>query len=329
MVVLVSSSPSSAGLYTLNSIRTFFIVALLLANTWSLICATEQINTDWTSPPKTVWASKRDTSSLYNDKTYTLKVVLVERVNNMCAGANKNTSNFSASPCLNNTSDNATGALTSLPKHLYFSDDNIVSVAAYSCLFVVAACGNLTVFITLFRNRSTKSRINLFIMHLAIADLIVTFVMLPLEIAWNATVAWLAGDIACRLLTFFRAIGFYLSSFILVSISLDRYFAIMRPLSITDADARARMMLMVSWSLSIIASIPQLVCSNYPSRYSFLIQAYCFHARLLTTIYAVNCHCSSGKRTLFLNILCPRTFGNIGTTPVCIFMPRMSSVPPT
>lgn len=148
------------------------------------------------------------------------------------------------------------------PRELYFSDDSAVSVIAYSCLFVVAACGNLTVFITLFRNRSIKSRVNLFIMHLAIADLLVTFMMLPLEIAWHATVAWLAGDAACRMMMYFRAFGFYLSSCILVTISLDRYFAIMRPLSMSDATRRGKIMLVFSWAFSIISSIPQ-VCLSF------------------------------------------------------------------
>lgn len=197
------------------------------------------------------------------DPNYKLLVVVIAASANMTPDFNQSQSRKSSLDyCLNLTvaqiQDNFTECLPPLPKHLYFTDDNIVSVAAYSCMFVVAACGNLTVFITLFRNRRVKSRINLFIMHLAISDLIVTFVMLPLEIAWNSTVAWLAGDIACRLLTFFRAVGFYLSSFILVSISLDRYFAIMRPLSITDADMRAKMMLLISWLLSIIASVPQV-----------------------------------------------------------------------
>lgn len=196
------------------------------------------------------------------NQNFELQIVVVPDSKNMAGERNESLSNSSFSYCLNLTltqiQDNFTECLPPLPKHLYFTDDNIVSVVAYSCMFVVAACGNLTVFITLFRNRSAKSRINMFIMHLAIADLIVTFIMLPLEIAWNSTVAWLAGDVACRLLTFFRAVGFYVSSFILVSISLDRYFAIMRPLSITDADTRAKMMLFISWLLSIIASIPQV-----------------------------------------------------------------------
>ncbi len=145
-----------------------------------------------------------------------------------------------------------------LPREITFNDDNLVSVIAYSCLFIVAACGNLTVFITLFRNRNIKSRVNLFIMHLSIADLIVTFVMLPLETAWNVTVAWKAGEVACRILMFFRAFGLYLSSFTLVTISLDRYFAIMRPLSLNDADKRGKIMLVLAWVFSFVASIPQV-----------------------------------------------------------------------
>nr|CAP19988.1 G protein coupled receptor [Crassostrea gigas] len=154
--------------------------------------------------------------------------------------------------CQNNTTE-------MLPMDLVFTDENMVTIVAYTCMFIVAACGNLTVFITLFRNRNIKSRVNQFIFHLSIADLVVTFIMLPLEIIWNITVAWKAGDPACRILMFFRILGLYLSSFILVTISLDRYFAIVHPLSLNDADKRGRIMLILAWCFSIVASIPQSV----------------------------------------------------------------------
>ena len=50
----------------------------------------------------------------------------------------------------------------------------------------------------------------------------VTFLMMPLEIGWNVTVTWQAGDSTCRIMSFFRTFGLYLSSFVIVSISLDR-----------------------------------------------------------------------------------------------------------
>lgn len=145
-----------------------------------------------------------------------------------------------------------------LPREMTFNDDGVLSVIAYSCLFVIAATGNLTVLITLLRSRSIKSRVNTYILHLSIADLIVAFIMLPLEIVWNITVSWEAGDAACRILMFFRALGFYLSSFILVTISLDRYFSIVHPMSIHDAERRGKIMISLAWALSVIASLPQV-----------------------------------------------------------------------
>lgn len=145
-----------------------------------------------------------------------------------------------------------------LPAEMRFGIHHVVFIAAYSCFFVIAAVGNLTVFITLFRNRNDKSRVNMFIMHLAIADLIVTFIMMPLEIGWHATVEWLAGDTACRILMFFRTFGLYLSSFVLVVISLDRYFAILHPLSLNDADKRGKIMLCFAWLFSAVSSAPQV-----------------------------------------------------------------------
>ena len=156
---------------------------------------------------------------------------------------------------------------THLPREMTFNDDSLVSVIAYSVLFVIAAFGNLTVFITLFRNRHRKSRVNLFIMHLNIADLNVTFVMLPLEIGWHVTVYWRAGDVPCRMLMFCRAFGFYLSSFILVTISLDRYFAILHPLSLNDADKRGKLMLALAWLFSFVASIPQVSHIYYHDKF--------------------------------------------------------------
>ena len=168
---------------------------------------------------------------------------------------------------LNVSSANQTNTVENVnvsPLEISFSSNNLVSIIAYSCLFVIAAVGNLTVFITLFRTRRRKSRVNCFIMHLSMADLIVTFIMLPLETVWHIVVAWRAGDFACRLLMFCRAFGFYLSSFVLVAISLDRYFSIVHPLSIHDADKRGKLFLIFAWVLSASASLPQVRLSSLP-----------------------------------------------------------------
>ena len=51
----------------------------------------------------------------------------------------------------------------------------------------------------------------------------VTFFLMPLEIIWAMTVSWWAGDFVCRMCSFFRIFGLFLSSNIVVCISIDRY----------------------------------------------------------------------------------------------------------
>ena len=51
----------------------------------------------------------------------------------------------------------------------------------------------------------------------------VTFLMMPLEIVWAMTVSWWAGDFVCRMCSFFRIFGLFLSSNVVVCISVDRW----------------------------------------------------------------------------------------------------------
>lgn len=145
-----------------------------------------------------------------------------------------------------------------LHEELTFNTQSLVQVIIYCVIFIIAASGNVPVFVTLLRNRHRKSRIKLMIMHLAIADLIVTFVMIPLEIAWRLTVQWTAGNAICKIMQVLRAFGPYLSSMVLVCISVDRYFAVLHPLKIHDAQRRGKVMLAVAWYISMVSSVPQV-----------------------------------------------------------------------
>ncbi|KAL1129925.1 hypothetical protein AAG570_012869 [Ranatra chinensis] len=142
-----------------------------------------------------------------------------------------------------------------------FNSGHILAIVFYSVLMVLSAIGNLTVLIVTWRRRrkANSSRINTMLMHLAIADLLVTFILMPIEIIWAATVAWWAGDTVCRIASFFRTFGLYQSSFVLVCISLDRYFAVLKPMRFSDVDRRSKMMLICAWLGSVICSFPQML----------------------------------------------------------------------
>lgn len=55
-------------------------------------------------------------------------------------------------------------------------------IGVYSALLVAGAVGNVGVFTSLVRSRRRKSRVNLLMTHLVVADMIVTFIVIPLEV---------------------------------------------------------------------------------------------------------------------------------------------------
>lgn len=60
----------------------------------------------------------------------------------------------------------------------------------FSVLMVLSSIGNITVLVLLLKRRFKRpSRIDTMLTHLAIADLLVTFIMMPLEIGWAWTVS--------------------------------------------------------------------------------------------------------------------------------------------
>lgn len=69
---------------------------------------------------------------------------------------------------------------------------------------------------------------------------------------------WLAGNFACKVFLFLRAFGLYLSSNVLVCVSLDRYFAVLHPLRVNDARRRGKIMLAFAWGMSLLCAIPQV-----------------------------------------------------------------------
>lgn len=125
-------------------------------------------------------------------------------------------------------------------------------------LCCVSAFCNLAVLWLAHRDGKRKSHVRTLIVNLTVADLLVTFVVMPMDAVWNITVQWLAGDVACRLLMFLKLQAMYSCAFVTVVISLDRQSAILNPLAISEARRRNTVMLAVAWGMSVVLSVPQV-----------------------------------------------------------------------
>lgn len=160
-----------------------------------------------------------------------------------------------------NISESSTTTTTKdLPANMKFNDSHMIAIISYGILLLVSGVANTAVMVTLCqRYKRRKTKISLMIIHLAIADLFVTFLNMPLEIAWKLTVTWNAGDFMCRFMSFFRIFGLYLSSYVLICISIDRYSAVKYPLHVQQTHLRTTWMLSMAWIAAALCSAPQVI----------------------------------------------------------------------
>ncbi|CAL8350482.1 unnamed protein product [Merluccius merluccius] len=154
-----------------------------------------------------------------------------------------------------------------------------------------------------------KSHVRVLIVNLTVADLLVTFIVMPVDAAWNITVQWLAGDAACRLLMFLKLQAMYSCAFVTMVISLDRQSAILNPLAINEARRRNRAMLTVAWAMSVLLSVPQLflfhnVTITFPEEFTQCTTRGSFDTHWQETAYNMFTFCCLFLLPLVIMITC-------------------------
>ncbi|RMC05352.1 hypothetical protein DUI87_18541 [Hirundo rustica rustica] len=144
-------------------------------------------------------------------------------------------------------------------------------------LFIVTIAGNAIVLFSTWR-RKRKSRMTYFVTQLAITALALSteqnkiylikmeslysftgLINIMTDIIWRYTGDFMAPDIVCRVVRYFQVVLLYASTYVLVSLSIDRYHAIVYPMKFLQGERQAKVLIGVAWSLSFLFSIPTLI----------------------------------------------------------------------
>ena len=135
-----------------------------------------------------------------------------------------------------------------------------VEVAVQAVIFCLALFGNTCVLVALRYRRKKTSRMHLFIMHLSIADLLVAFLNILPQMAWDITYRFQGNDFLCRVVKYFQVMVMYLSTYVLVMTAIDRYRAICHPLSnYSWSSKRVHLMVGFAYAIALLLSIPQII----------------------------------------------------------------------
>ncbi|XP_006814563.1 5-hydroxytryptamine receptor 1A-alpha-like [Saccoglossus kowalevskii] len=136
----------------------------------------------------------------------------------------------------------------------------ILALIAGCFLIVLSVFGNSLVIIALKLEKNIKTAANYLIGSLALSDLLVSLLVMPIRLAYDLTETWIFGTIFCDVWISLDVLCCTASILNLTVIALDRYWAITKPLEYVSkrTPRRAAWMIVSVWIISALVSIPPL-----------------------------------------------------------------------
>lgn len=159
---------------------------------------------------------------------------------------------------------NDTENLTNLIKRLqpYMSnravDDTalIVLLIAYVVLIITGALGNGLVCMAVARKPAMRTARNVFIINLAISDLILCLFTMPFSLVEIMMKFWPLGTFTCKLVAGLQATSIFVSTISITAIALDRYHVIVYPTQDSCHPLRVILTLSCIWLIALLLATP-------------------------------------------------------------------------
>ncbi|XP_063166209.1 cholecystokinin receptor type A [Candoia aspera] len=142
--------------------------------------------------------------------------------------------------------------------------DQTVRILLYSLIFLLSVLGNTLVITVLIRNKRIRTVTNLFLLSLAISDLMLCFFCMPFTLIPNLLQDFIFGSAICKIASYFMGVSVSVSTFSLVAISLERYSAICKPLQsrVWQTKSHALKVIAATWCLSFTIMTPYPIYSK-------------------------------------------------------------------
>ncbi|XP_060833784.1 neuropeptide SIFamide receptor-like isoform X2 [Rhopalosiphum padi] len=152
------------------------------------------------------------------------------------------------------------GALDNWPwqkyRMRYSPEVTVLFCIAYTAVFVVGFVGNMSVVLVVYKNvRMQSSPTNIFIVNLAVADLLVIVVCVPFTLIGSITTEWRLGLVICKLVPYFQGVSVNASINTLMAISVERCLSICYPMNPVGKGVCKRVVAII-WIISLTITMP-------------------------------------------------------------------------
>ena len=146
----------------------------------------------------------------------------------------------------------------------YIQPEVYIVPILFAMIFIVGVLGNGTLIYIVGANKNMRNVPNMFIVSLAVGDLILIMVSVPLASTVYTTSGWHFGLALCKLSTFVEVTSLGVSVFTLVALSADRYVAIVDPMRRrrSSSTKRTATTVIAIWIGSVILAVPDTVITD-------------------------------------------------------------------
>ncbi|XP_041644130.1 neuropeptide FF receptor 1 like 2 [Cheilinus undulatus] len=143
-------------------------------------------------------------------------------------------------------------------------------ILVYSFIFLLCMAGNILVCVIVLESHRMRSVTNLFILNLAISDLLVGIFCIPTTLVDNLITGWPFSNTMCKMSGFVQGVSVSASVFTLVAIAAERFRCIVFPLQPKPTVLVAKATITLIWVLAMVVMCPAAVAltvEKVPSHY--------------------------------------------------------------
>ncbi|XP_078353571.1 G-protein coupled receptor 83-like [Oculina patagonica] len=151
--------------------------------------------------------------------------------------------------------------------------EKISILCAYSFIFLGSFFGNTFIIIIVYKHRDLRKTIHYFIVNMAVSDLVLSMMIIPVQItdlvtdSWHWHVSGILGSFFCKFIHFAGPVTLRISAQSLMWIAIDRFVAVIFPIKRGLISTKfLRRVLVSTWIFAGLFNFPSLITGGLVKR---------------------------------------------------------------
>ncbi|XP_035752572.1 neuropeptide FF receptor 1 [Egretta garzetta] len=148
-------------------------------------------------------------------------------------------------------------------------------ILAYTFIFLMCMIGNILVCFIVVKNRQMRTVTNMFILNLAISDLLVGIFCMPTTLVDNLITGWPFDNAMCKMSGLVQGMSVSASVFTLVAIAVERFRCIVHPFRQKLTLRKALVTIVIIWVLALLIMCPAAITLTVTrEEHHFMVDTY-------------------------------------------------------